>query len=223
MKKKPGLVIAIVGAESTGKTVLAQALAERLPAETGLRVAWVPELLRQWCEDRGRTPRADEQMGIALEQARLIDEAAARHDVVIADATALMVSVYSELLFHDSSLYPFTLDVHRGYALTLLTALDLPWVADGHIRDGEHVREPVDATLRRALLDAGIGWSLVAGAGDARVEAALNAVTPVLRNAPRGGLLTRLQERDAAEPAWNWVCEKCDSPECEHALRRVGA
>jgi nicotinamide riboside kinase len=212
-----GLVIAILGAESTGKTVLAQRLAQRLREETGLVITWVPEVLREWCDDHGRTPRVDEQAAIAHEQARRIDEAAARHDVVLADTTPLATAVYSDLLFGDHSLHDFALQAQRGYALTLLTALDLPWVADRHLRDGEHVRGPVDSALRRALVDAGLGWSLVAGRDDARVDAALNAITPLL---PRGGLLTRLRERDAAQPDWRWVCEKCDSPECEHALQR---
>ena len=67
-------------------------------------------------------------------------------------------------------------------------------------------------------------WVLVSGSGTARVEAAIDAVAPLLRAraTPRRGLLTRLQQRDAAAPVWNWVCEKCDAPECEHAqLRRA--
>ena len=48
--RRGALRLAIVGAESTGKTVLARALAERLAPLTGLRCAWVGEWLREWCE-----------------------------------------------------------------------------------------------------------------------------------------------------------------------------
>ena len=61
------LRVAIVGAESTGKTTLAHALAQRLAADTGLRTTWVPEHLRAWCSERGRTPRPGEQPAIARE------------------------------------------------------------------------------------------------------------------------------------------------------------
>lgn len=44
-----GRVIALVGAESTGKTTLARALAAQLPALTGAPVTWVGEWLREWC------------------------------------------------------------------------------------------------------------------------------------------------------------------------------
>ena len=51
--------LAIVGAESTGKTTLAAALAPRLAKDCGLRVTWVPEVLRDWCQHMGRTPRQE--------------------------------------------------------------------------------------------------------------------------------------------------------------------
>ena len=87
------LCIAIVGAESTGKTTLAAALAMRLAAETGRRVAWVPELLREWCEHSGRTPLIHEQASILRAQHERIDAAAASHDIVVCDTTALMTAV----------------------------------------------------------------------------------------------------------------------------------
>ncbi|MBE0547402.1 MAG: ATP-binding protein, partial [Rubrivivax sp.] len=154
------LCIAIVGAESTGKTTLAAQLAPRLAHDAGLRVAWVPELLREWCDRTGRTPLAHEQAAILLEQHERIEAAATRHDVVVCDTTALLTAVYSRLIFNDRSLDERALALHGRVALTLLTALDLPWVADGHQRDGEHVREPVDALLRELLLGHRLPWAV---------------------------------------------------------------
>ncbi len=214
------LIIAIVGAESTGKTQLAQQLSRVLAQDTGLSSTWVPEHLREWCDREGRTPRAGEQAAIAGEQHARIDAAAAVHDVVVCDTTALMTAAYSRLLFDDDSLLPYAVQQHRRCAITLLTALDLPWVADGVQRDGPHVREPVDALVRTWLIEHRLAWSVVGGFGERRVQAAVDAVAPLLRPhiAPHSGLLTRLAERNAAAPAWRWVCEQCDSPECEHAL-----
>jgi nicotinamide riboside kinase len=214
-------VIAIVGAESTGKSTLALALADRIAAETGLRTAAVPEVLREWCDAAGRTPRQHEQLGIATEQQRRIDAARAAHDVVVADTTPLMIAVYSLMVFNDASLLSMAIDAQRRAGLTLLTALDLPWVADGHQRDGPQVREPVDGHLRRLMAQHGIAHATIAGEGPARVGQALAAATPLLARiaAPGSGLFTRLAQREAAQPAWRWVCEKCDVPDCEHALR----
>lgn len=213
-----GLKIAIVGAESTGKSALAQNLTPRLMAETGLSCVAVPEFLREWCEQAGRTPRPEEQAGIAAEQARRIEAAAAQHELVLCDTTPLMVAVYSQQLFADRSLLPMALEFQRRCDLTLLTALDLPWAADP-MRDGPHAQGPTDALLRAALLGAGLGWSVVAGRGIARQEAALSALTPLLtrRTTPGRGLFTRLQARQEAMPQQAWFCSECDVPECEHA------
>jgi nicotinamide riboside kinase len=219
-----GLVIAIVGAESTGKSTLAVSLAQRIAAETGLTCTHVDEHLRTWCEQMGRTPRIDEQRGIGETQQGRMAQAAATHDVVVADTTALMTAVYSRFVFNDRSLDTWAADLHRrSVAHTLVTALDLPWVADGLQREGEHVRAPIDAMLRELLAAHGIGWSLVGGSGAERLDNALNAVTPLLtrRASPGSGLLTRLAGRDAAQPAWQWFCEKCDVPDCEHRLRNT--
>ena len=209
------LRIAIVGAESTGKTALAQALAGRIAALTGQRCAWVGEWLRTWCEREGRTPRPDEQHAIAEHQHWMIDAAAAQHDVVVCDTTALMTAVYSDYLFNDRSLAPYAIEQQRRCHITLLTALDIAWVPDGLQRDGPQVREPVDAMLRAALARAGIGYSVVAGRGPARLAAALQAVKHALALPPA-------EDESAANPRWQWVCERCGDVDCErHLLPRL--
>ena len=226
MAESGALRIAIVGAESTGKTALAQALAQRIAQLTGLRCTWVGEHLRAWCDAQGRTPRPHEQAGIAAQQQALIDAAAPSHDVVVCDTTPLMTAVYSDWLFNDSSLQAEAVAQQRRCHITLLTALDIAWQPDGLQRDGPQVRVPVDKRVRGLLIQHGLPWALVSGQGDARVDSALDAVAPLLRArvaAPENGLnglFSRLAARDAAQPVWRWVCENCDAPECEHALLR---
>jgi len=219
------LRVAIVGAESTGKSELARELVDALEREFGLRARVVDEWLRDWCDLHDRTPRADEQLGIAQEHARRIDAAAAESgiDVLLCDTTPLMVAVYSDLLFDDHSLDPVARDCQSHMDATLLTSLDLPWVADGHQRDGPHVRAPVDARVRARLADWGTAWSLVSGSGPARVACALDALRPLLRAQARQqrstGLFSRLEGSQAGPPGSRWVCERCDDPDCEHGQR----
>jgi nicotinamide riboside kinase len=204
MEKTAGLKVALLGAESTGKTTLARELAAHF-ASLGRSAAAVPEALRDWCAARGRTPRPEEQLGIAQEQQRRVDEAARTHDVVIADTTAVMVAIYSAMLFEDGSLYRFAIEHQRAYDVTLLTGLDLPWVADGLQRDGPHVREPVDALVRDMLDKAAIPYRVVYGEGAQRLQSALAAIDSAL--APR-----------APSRGWTWQCDKCSDPDCEHRL-----
>jgi len=202
-----GRRIALLGAESTGKTELSHALAARLH-QPGRRVEVVGEVLREWCMREGRTPRPEEQLPIAQEQERRVDEAAGRADLVIADTTALMVAIYSAMLFKDGTLYQFALERQRSYDATLLTGLDLPWVADGLQRDGPHVREPVDALLRAMLHEAGIGYRVIYGRGAERLAGALDAIASITGVAPA----------TTVRGEWRWACDKCSDPQCEHRL-----
>lgn len=205
-----GWVIGIVGAECTGKSTLALALCDALGAD-GVAVAHVGEALRDFCDAHARTPRQHEQTAIAAEQTRRIDAAAQTHRIVVADTTALMTAVYSEIVFADRSLYTEALRAHGICRLTLLTALDLPWVADGLQRDGDHVREPVDTLLRSALRDHEPGFALVSGQGTARTGAALAA----LRRAQAGSTAQRAR---TGASTWRHVCERCGEPDCERHL-----
>ena len=171
--------IALVGAESTGKSQLAAQLAAAL-TERGERACLVGETLREWCDLAGRTPLVHEQAGIAFEQARRAD--AATTPWLIADTTPLMTAVYSALLFNDPSLFKMALAHQRSYDLTLLTALDIPWVADGLQRDAAQPRETVDTLLRSTLTQAGIAFHVVCGSGLQRLENALDAIYFVADN-----------------------------------------
>ncbi len=207
-----GFIVALLGAESSGKTTLAAQLQAGLTDEGRASLALVPEVLRQFCIDAGRTPRREEQAGIAEEQTRRIEAAAASHEVVIADTTALMIAVYSDLVFGDRSLYPMAEAAHRRCDLTLLTALDLPWLPDGLQRDGPHMQAPVDALVRAALQRAGIGWSVVSGAGPQRLASASRALRHALRRVSP-------DDDTAGNPRWQWVCERCSDGDCErHSL-----
>jgi nicotinamide riboside kinase len=204
MENAPGLKIALLGAESTGKTTLARELAAHFNAQGRPAVA-VPEALRDWCAREQRTPRPEEQMAIAQEQERRVDEAALQAPVVIADTTAVMVAIYSAMLFEDHSLYRFAVERQRSYDATLLTGLDLPWVADGLFRDGAHVRTPVDMLVREMLGKAAIPYRVVYGSGEERLRNALAAID------------ASLAPRSEARP-WVWQCDKCSDPDCEHRL-----
>lgn len=210
------LVIGVVGAESTGKTLLVKELGRTL-RERGLQVATVPEALRLFCDRHGRTPRVDEQRTIAQEQTRNIAAATERGAIVLADTTALMTAVYSEVIFGDTSLHAQALADHARCDLTLLTALDLPWVADGIIRDGPKVREAVDTCLRRLLQDGGVPHALVMGKGLKRQANALSCVEHLLEGPAR-------RQRLPGASRWRWFCDSCDDGECEqHWLTRAAA
>lgn len=164
------IVVALLGAECTGKSTLAEALAARFAA--GL----VTEYLREWCDTHGRTPQQHEQAHIADEQVRRIEAAAREQALVICDTTPLITALCSEHYFDDPSLTAEALAFQRRCDLTLLCAPDLPWQADGFLRDGPGVRAAFDARLRSALTTAGIAWVDVRGADGERLATAIAAL-----------------------------------------------
>lgn len=96
--------IALLGAESTGKSWLAKALADVIQMR-GHAVSTIDEVLREWCEREGRTPQPHEQMGIALAQARAVEQVT--QGWVISDTTPIMTAVYSDMLFNDKVFTPW--------------------------------------------------------------------------------------------------------------------
>ena len=205
-------VIAVLGAESTGKTQLCEALARHWTA-AGRRAVMVGEVLREFCVAQGRTPRQDEQLGIALEQSRRIEAAAEAHELVVADTTALMPAIYSRHYFSDHSLMERARAAMRIVRHSLVMGLDLPWVADGIMREGAHMQARVDADVRQALGDWGLSYSVISGRGPSRCEMALAACEMALRD-----------DAARAPRSWRWVCADCDdSPSslCELHERRL--
>lgn len=205
---RAGFKIAILGAESTGKSHLAQALAQHFTAQ-GWLTHRVDEYLREWCDHHQRTPEQHEQMMMAEAQIMRIAQAPS-HAVVIADTTPIMTAVYSQLLFQDHSLDAMALAFQKSFDVTFITGLDLPWLADGLQRDGPHLRGPVDAALRSLLACGQIGYQVVYGQGQERLR---NALHGLAQHAPT--LQTLRQE---IAPRWTGPCETCGDADCEHRL-----
>jgi nicotinamide riboside kinase len=196
--------IAVLGAECTGKSSLVAALQAHWQAR-GATVVVAHEVLRQWCNQRGRTPLAHEQNAIAQAQAKLAENTTAA-DYLIADTSPLMTAIYSDVLFQDPSLYPFALSHQRVYQHTLVAGLDLPWQADGILRDGPAMRERIDTRLREVLQLEGFAFSLVYGHGPKRLAGALAVLEPGASTVPQ------------AKSNWRWLCDKCSDASCEHRL-----
>jgi len=170
-----GRLVALLGAECTGKSTLAHALAAHFKA--GL----VAEYLREWCATHGRTPQRHEQAHIAQVQATRIAAAAREHELVICDTTPLITALFSEHYFGDASLTAQALDFQRRCALNLVCDPDLPWQADGFLRDGPQARTDVDTRLRAVLGDAGLPYADIDGDWPQRQELARRAVQDLLQ------------------------------------------
>lgn len=167
--------ICLIGAECTGKSTMAQALAAHFG---GL---WVPEYLRTFCDLQGRTPRANEQAGnmrAQFDQEEQVAEQALETGCghVFCDSAPLLTAIYSDFYFSDTALFGAAHALHGRYALTLLMLPDVPWVADTLQRDGSQVRASVHAMLQHTLQASRYPHIEVSGVGESRLQAAILAV-----------------------------------------------
>lgn len=150
--------VALLGAESSGKSTLAEALARRYGT------VWVPEYLREFVDTRKRVPHEQDQYGIALTQRAREDAAAldARR-FLFCDTTPLMTALYSRVYWDRVDVQLAALDAGHDYAWTFVTAPDTPWEPDGLQRESEEVRQQVHRMLLETLAVRGIGYTLLAG------------------------------------------------------------
>jgi NadR type nicotinamide-nucleotide adenylyltransferase len=150
--------IAILGAESSGKSTLARELA----AQYG--TLWVPEYLREFVDTHGRVPYEHDQYRIALTQREREDAAApGARRLLFCDTTPLMTAVYSQIYWGRVDEALALLARTHGYALTLVAAPDCPWQPDGLQRDSDEVRMRVHRLLVATLEERGIAFALVLG------------------------------------------------------------
>jgi NadR type nicotinamide-nucleotide adenylyltransferase len=156
----PPARVAILGAESTGKSTLAPRLAARYGT------LWVPEYLREFVETHQRVPFEHDQVEIARTQRAREDAMAASPEArryLFCDTTPLMTAVYSRIYWGRVPPDLLTLEAAHDYAYTLVAGLDLPWVPDGLQRESEEVRAQVHACLLEVLRERGIPFTLLEG------------------------------------------------------------
>jgi NadR type nicotinamide-nucleotide adenylyltransferase len=150
--------IAVLGAESSGKSTLCEALARHYGT------VWVPEYLREFVDTRGRVPFESDQYPIACTQrAREIEAAAHARRFLFCDTTPLMTALYSRQYWDRVDPQLARLDSRHDYDLTLVTAPDSPWEPDGLQRESEEVRQKVHRMLVETLEARAIPYVLLEG------------------------------------------------------------
>ena len=171
--------VAIVGAESTGTTTLARALAE------AYGTFWVPEYGREyWMEKVRRSEEGDwtedEFVHIAEEQNRREDLAAREANrVLFCDTDAFATSLWFERYLGARSSRVEAVSKGRRYGLTLLTGAEIPFVQDGW-RDGEAIREGMHRRFVERLTEERRPYVLLEGSPEVRLARATSLVEGLL-------------------------------------------
>lgn len=191
--------VVVVGAESTGTTMVSRALAEHYRARGGVwrATGWVPEYGRQYTEARLaelRSRRPDAGVAdltwtapdfavIAGRQNRMEDLAAATGSpVLICDTDAFATTVWERRYLGRDSRHARvagTVDLPRRDVYLVTDHVGVPFVQDG-LRDGEHVRTRMTGWFTQGLTAAGHSWLLLTGSLGERLQLAVRVVDQLL-------------------------------------------
>jgi NadR type nicotinamide-nucleotide adenylyltransferase len=166
--------IAILGAESSGKSTLAAALASHYGT------VWVPEYLREFVDVNERVPDEADQYPIARTQMARENEAAAKAaHFLFCDTTPMMTALYSRWYWGRVDAQLALLERRHEYAFTLVTAPDSPWEADGLQRESEAVRQTIHEQVLQMLDERDIAYLIVTGSLPQRMLQAARYINPV--------------------------------------------
>ncbi|MBJ6109288.1 AAA family ATPase [Hymenobacter sp. BT523] len=157
--------VVLLGAESSGKSTLCEALAQ------ACGTAWVPEYGRTLHEQKNGNLDFDDLLYIARRHAELEDEAAERaRGVLFCDTNAATTALYSYYYFHrcDPALQAMAAVCGQRYAHTFVCAPTVPFEQDGW-RGPEALRSFQHGAILMQLDFYGIPYTLVEGTVTERV------------------------------------------------------
>jgi HTH-type transcriptional repressor of NAD biosynthesis genes len=168
--------VCLLGAESTGKSTLAEALARRF------ETVWNPEYGRPYTQI-GRPADAPWTSWEFIHIARIhcwYEDflATLAHRVLFSDTDAFTTGVFHEL-YLGTPAAGFEELVARRYDLLVVCGLDVPWRHDG-IREFEDQRRAMHERYLEHARRSGSPWLLAEGPLHTRVEAAARAVDSLL-------------------------------------------
>jgi NadR type nicotinamide-nucleotide adenylyltransferase len=182
--------VCFVGAESTGKTTLAQALAEHYGEP------WMPEYGREYCEQKyGPSPFVDEKETLVLDDWKseefleIATEHARREDALAREARRLLVvdtDSFATSIWHERYLGSQSPELESiaderksRYSLYILCDIDIPWVQDG-TRDGQKTRMGMHKRFIEKLSQTNRTWITVSGRVEHRIDASVAAIDILL-------------------------------------------
>lgn len=166
--------IALYGPESTGKTTLANQLAEEF------NTIWIPEFARDYLQDKWNSKQEictqNELLPIAIGQTELENDALQKANKFLFCDTNLMVTkVFSDIYYNSCDPILEKAAKKHKYDLFFLTDIDVPWEKDD-LRDKKEDRETTLAIFEKALIDYKKPYIKLSGNKEERFEKAIKIV-----------------------------------------------
>jgi NadR type nicotinamide-nucleotide adenylyltransferase len=166
-----------LGPESTGKSTLAEKLAQHYSEP------WVPEVAREYLEQLDLPYGYDDLLQIGRQQMQLEDEmAGGAKNHLFCDTDLRVIQVWSQHRY--GKVDPWVLEeiARRTYDLILLCAPDLPWQEDPLREHPElEMRQHFFEIYQQLTQASGFPWVLISGETAERLSTAIEAVDSLKR------------------------------------------
>lgn len=167
--------IVLFGPESTGKSTLAETLANYYKTE------WVPEFAREFLQEKynnsAEVCAPTDLIPIAKGQIQLENEKAKKaKDFLFCDTNVLQTLTYAKTYFQNfqDPILEACVKQHQ-YAHYFLTYIDTPWVPDD-LRDKPNERNKMFAIFEKTLIQRNISYTILRGNLTQRLQLAKSII-----------------------------------------------
>jgi HTH-type transcriptional regulator, transcriptional repressor of NAD biosynthesis genes len=162
--------VTVTGSESTGKTQLAERLAQHY------RTSWSREFSRDYAAHKGAPLDASDVEPIARGQMRAEDDVLQRaREIAVLDTDLVSTVVYAEHYYGSCPEWVKRAARERLSDLYLLCDIDVAWVADPQ-RDRPHARDEIQRAFENTLEQFGARYALLQGTWEEREARAVDAI-----------------------------------------------
>jgi len=167
-------IVVITGAESTGKSTIANALSTHFSASL------IPEYAREYIENLEREYTYEDVEFIAQKQIQELNKIlTSEQPLIILDTWLLITKVWFEVVYNkipdwlDSKIRSTNID------LFIVCDIDLPWVADSVRENGGTNRELLHNKYLEEIEKYKFDYGLVRGKDEVRINNAIKFITNI--------------------------------------------
>jgi len=162
--------IVLTGAESTGKSTLAEALANHFHS------IWIPEFARDYIEKLQEKYSYNDVEEIARKQIEIEKQIDTKSPMVFFDTWLIITKVWFDFVYGKHPDWLHRAILNSNIDLFLLCDTDMPWEADAVRENGGENRLKLQEIYINELQNYKFEYRMVKGANGQRIQNAINLI-----------------------------------------------